>query len=262
MKRLIAILALGVGTLFAQSPASSSDQDTARKAKGLLEQAIQALGGPAYLNLQDTTQEGRSYTFHHGETTSAGILFWRFSKFPDRERVEFGKKRDIKYVYNGDRGYEITFKGTASEDPKSLAEYLRRRRYSLDWVLRRWLTEPGVALFYDGPALAEQKQAEKVTILSAKNEAVTLFLDPGTHLPLKKTYTWRDPVDREKDVEDEIYDAYRNVQGIMTPFSITRFYNGDMSAQRFLHTVKYNQGLGDDLFAAQTSMEASAPAKK
>ena len=29
----------------------------------------------------------------------------------------------------------------------------------------------------------------------------------------------------------------------MTPFSVTRFYNGDMSNQRFLNSVSYNKGL-------------------
>jgi hypothetical protein len=52
-------------------------------------------------------------------------------------------------------------------------------------------------------------------------------------------------------VEDEVYDNYRPVQGIMTPFTITRYFNGDMSNQRFLNSVTYNQGLGDDKFEAQ-----------
>ena len=97
----------------------------------------------------------------------------------------------LKHVYNGDQGYEITYKGTAAQDPTGMADYLRRREYSLDWVLRRWLNEPGVALFYDGPAIAEQKQAEQVTIMNARNEAVTLFIDPATHLPIKKSFSWR-----------------------------------------------------------------------
>jgi hypothetical protein len=45
------------------------------------------------------------------------------------------------------------------------------------------------------------------------------------------------------------------MQGIMTPFSITRFYNGDMENQRFLTSVTFNQNLNDSLF------DASVPAK-
>jgi hypothetical protein len=49
----------------------------------------------------------------------------------------------------------------------------------------------------------------------------------------------------------------------MTPFSITRFYNGDMSNQRFLNSVSYNQGLKDSLFEAQVTYDPNkGPAKK
>ncbi len=39
----------------------------------------------------------------------------------------------------------------------------------------------------------------------------------------------------------------------MTPFSITRFFNGDMSNQRFLNPVTYNQGLPDSKFDAHVT---------
>src|SRR6266481_9499759 len=126
------------------------DRENARKAKVVLNQTIQALGGSAYLNLQDITHEGRTYSFYHGRPNSLGIVFWRFYKFPDKDRIELTKKRDVIYVYNGDKGYEITYKGTRAEDPKDLTDYIRRRHYALDWVLRKWLSEPGVALFYEG----------------------------------------------------------------------------------------------------------------
>ena len=85
-------------------------------------------------------------------------------------------------------------------------------------VLKHWLNEPGVALFYEGQTVAAQKQAEKVTVMNAKNEAVTLYFDLETHLPVKKRFTWRDPADKERNVEEEIYDNYRMAQNIMTPY--------------------------------------------
>ena len=248
----------------APSSTAPTAQENATKAKTLLDLAIQALGGQSYLNLQDMSQQGRTYSFHRGEATNAGIQFWRFVRFPDRERVEVTKQRDVAYVYNGDQGYEITFKGTAALDAKTLTEFLRRRDHSLEWVLRRWINEPGVALFYEGSAVAADKPADQVTILNSKNDSVTLFLDSTTHLPLKKTFTWRDPTDNLRNTEDEIFDAYRPTQGIMTPYSITRFYNGEMSNQRFLNTVTYNNGLNDSMFAAKTTYDPTTlpPRKK
>ena len=59
------------------SPAASppaqaipTDQANSQKAKQIIDQAIQALGGQAYLNIIDMKLEGRAYSFHHGELCS------------------------------------------------------------------------------------------------------------------------------------------------------------------------------------------------
>ena len=266
MKPFLLLLLFVSTTLGQAAPPSSQsipvEQENARKARNLLDQAIQALGGQAYLSIQDISQEGRTYSFFHGEPNSLGLLFWRFYKFPDKDRIELTKKRDVTYVYTGDQGFEITFKGTHLQDPKDLADYLRRREYSLDWVLRKWLAEPGVALFYEGPTVAEQKSVEQVTIMNARNQGVTLLLDASTRLPVKKSFSWRDPTDKERNVEGEIYDGYRLVQGVMTPFSITRMYNGEMSNQRFLNSVIYNKGLEDSMFNVTATGNPHQPAPK
>jgi len=179
-------------------------------------------------------------------------LFWRFRKFPDKERVELTKKRDVVELYTGDKGYEVTYRGVRNLDDKEMDPYLRRRHFALDAVLRQWLNQPGVALFYEGQTVAAQKQADQVTVMNAKNEAVTLYLDSSTHLPVKKSFTWRDPVDKQRNVEEEIYDNYRPAQNVMTPYDTTRFFNGEMAAQFFLTSASFNQGLSDSLFDPKT----------
>jgi hypothetical protein len=238
-----------------QSPSQGAtpQDENARKAKVLLDRMVQALGGQAYLNIQDVSQEGRTYGFYHGQPTGAGAPFWRFWKYPDKDRLELTKQRDWWIIHNGDKGFEVTFRGVSLEESKALQDYLRRRDHSLEWVVRRWLNEPGIALFYEGQAIAAEKQAEQVTILNAKNDAVTLFIDYNTHLPLKKSFTWRDPTDKQRNEEGEIYDNYKVVQGIPTPLSVTRTFNGDMANQRFITSVSYNQNLPDSLFDAETA---------
>src|SRR5208282_6539660 len=97
-------------------------------------------------------------------------------------------------VYSGDKGYEITYKGAHDVEKKDLEDYLRRRRFSLEAMLRVWINDATVALFYDGNALAGNVPAQQVTLINSKNEAVSILFDPDSHLPLKKSYKWRDPV--------------------------------------------------------------------
>src|SRR5438128_11095913 len=233
------------------------DQENSHKAHAIVDQAIQALGGEAYMNVQDLSQEGRSYSFHRGEPNSLGTLFWRFRKFPDKDRIELTKKRDVVEIYVGDKGYEVTYRGVRDMDSKEIDPYLRRRHFALDAVLRQWLNEPGVALFYEGQTVAAQKPVDQVTVMNAKNEAVTLYLDSNSHLPVKKSFTWRDPTDKQRNVEEEVFDNYRPIQGVMTAFDDTRFFNGEMSAQAFLTKTSYNQGVADTLFSPHEVANAS-----
>ncbi len=148
----------------------------------------------------------------------------------------------------GDKGYETTYRGSREEDAKTLAEYNRRRQFAIDYLLRGWLAQPTTALFYDGNTISETKQVHKVTLMNAQNLSVTLFIDTKTFLPVKRSFNYRDPETRDIIEEEELYDQYREVQGIMTPFTITRKKNGDITAQRFLRSVAYNVGIGDAKF--------------
>jgi len=239
-------------------------QENANKARALIERGIQALGGQAYLTIRDREQQGRTYGFHAGRPAGSGGPFWSFSEFPDRERVELTKERDIAEVFVGDQGYEITYKGPHPVEKKDLEDYLRRRHFSLDTVLRTWVKDPSVLLLYDGDATAAQHPALAVTLTNAQNESVSLFFDIDTYLPIKKSFEWRDPVDKQKNLEEEVYDNYKPVSGIMAPYSVTRFFNGDMSNQRFLNSVTINQGLDPAMFDPKSGYNPNKvkPSKK
>jgi len=246
-----------------KTPSAPVEDESTRKAKEIVAQGIQALGGDAYLNIRDREQQGRSSTLHHGRQEGVSVVFWTFGVFPDKERIELTPERDITELFVGDRGYEITYKGPHPVEPKDLVEYLRQRRYSLDTVLRTWVKDPTVLFLYEGNAIAAQHEAYQVTLINAKDESVTLYFDVNTHLPIKKTFTWRDPVDKEKNLEEEIYDNYRLIPGgVMAPFNVTRYFNGDMSRQRFFFSVTINQGLDQAMFDPNSGYNPNKPVKK
>jgi hypothetical protein len=227
---------------------ASTKDPSVQKAFQILNDMIKALGGDTYLNVRDVKTEGRGYAFYHGQPSGQGNLFWRFWEWPDKERVEFTKQRDVIELFVGDKGYEITYKGTATQDPKEMQDYLRRRDHSLEWVVRKWLAAPDTMILYDGTAMVEQKLTDEVTILNSTNDSVTLSVDPRSHLPVRKTYSYRDPLDRQLDDEAEVFSNYRLVQGIQTPMSVVRHRNGEMTSQRFITSVTYNNGFPPTMF--------------
>ncbi len=244
------------------APAISPDQENARKAKAIIEQGIQALGGETYLTIRDREQQGRGYSFHHGTANGGGAIFWSFTEFPDKERVELTKERDIAELYVGNKAWEITYKGPHPIEQKDLGDYLRRRRFSLDTILRTWVNDPTVVLLFDGFAVAAQHPAQQVTLINTQDESVTLYFDNDTHLPVKKSFSWRDPVDRQKNLEEEVYENYRQVSGVMVPYNLTRYFNGDMASQRFLNSVTINQGLDEAMFDPHSGYNPNKPGKQ
>src|SRR4051812_13770365 len=160
------------GSATASSTQSSADAGAA-KARALINQMVQALGGDAYLHFTDIEQDGRTNGFYHGQPTGGTAPFWRFYKFPDRERVELTKQRDWIVIHNGDRGTETTFHGTRPEDDEAHREYLLREQYSMDNVLRNWVNAPGTTFFYEGTGFTDNHQVENVTVANANNQQVT-----------------------------------------------------------------------------------------
>ncbi|HSZ62731.1 MAG TPA: hypothetical protein VK828_13095 [Terriglobales bacterium] len=292
MNRLFVVLMLSAFTAAqnATTPASApgaappavnlNDSDNARKARAVLDQTIESLGGEPYLTYTNRVEEGRYYPLYHGRTDSTGIPYRYYVEYPERDRFEvihtkdvfllFGQINDVKVknktdvvlIHNGDKGYEITYKGTAAQDKLDLTNYLRRREHSIEWIFRKWIRDPNVALFYNGAAVVDGKETEGVTLLNSQNDSVNVYLDLNTHYPIKISYSWRDPKDKQKDVEDEVYDSYKPVQGIWTPHSITRYFNGETSQQRFITTASYNLKLPDTMFDASVTYDPTVPTKK
>jgi hypothetical protein len=232
---------------------AAQDPNTA-KAKALLQKMVAALGGNAYLTYRTMTQEGRTYSFYQGQPNSAGNPFWRFFEYPDKDRIELTKQRDITYIYTGNNGYEVTYKGTTAVEPKEVQDYLLRRKYSLDNLIRVWMQDPATLVLYEGSGLADQMFVEQVTLINKANDSVTIGIDPNTGLPLKKSYTYRD-YDGLKSTDEEIYANYRPVQGIQTAHSIVRFHNGQQAGQRFLSKVEYNVPLENSKFEAKVTYD-------
>jgi len=239
----------------ATTPAANAGQlpaavePTSQKARRLLDQMIAALGGQAWLKYKTSEQQGRSYSFYQGKPTSAGTLYWRFYEYPDKERRELTKQRDVVYIYNGNKGFEKTYKGTASEEDKVMQEVLRRRQHSLEVVLREWLNDPQTIVLYVGQSVADQQMVDVVSILNKDNDELTIGIDINSHLPVNKRYTFRD-ADKYKVEDETIYGNYRMVQGIATPYTITNKRDGEISGQSFLTHAEYNANFQSGFFDA------------
>lgn len=250
--RFLAICWLCVNLSAQQTPSAPADksaQTNQQKARAVLDRMIQTLGGQAYMNLEDAESSGRSGSFYH-ERSEGSVEFHRFWQWPDKERVEFTKQRDVVRLTVGDQMWEITFRGSRPIDFKQDYNgriYMERRQHALEIILRQWLDAPGTALFDEGPALSENHSVEQITIINSKNDAVTISVDSDTHLPVKKTFVIRDNQGYRDEI-GEVYDNWKLIQGANTPYNTLVTRNGEVSSQYFIESITYNTHLQNELF--------------
>jgi hypothetical protein len=246
---LAALLLLAAPLTTRTQTAEDAGAQNAKKARVALDTMVQALGGPAWLNMKNQMRQGHLAAFFHGKPDTGTTKFWEFHSWPDHDRIEYTVHRDVVQFYLGRVGWEVTYKGKAPLPQEQVDDYLRRRDHSIETAIKVWLNDPKTILVYEGQRLAERHLADQVTLISAQNEAVTILMDAQTHLPLRRTFEWRDPLYKDKNLDAEEYDDYHLVDGIPTPFTITRFKNDDMTRQQFLDRVTYNQDLPADFWS-------------
>jgi hypothetical protein len=239
-------------------PAGSEEQ----RGRALLDQMVEALGGDAWFHRHDMTASGHTAQFFRGQPNGAIIDFnlWRryaVGEQPFGERIGFltdksmilpGKKVDVVQIYTAGNGYEFTYKGRTDVPKEQMEEYNRRQDHSVEAVVNKWLKVPGVMVLSEGTSMVDRRLSDKVTVLSPDNDAVTIELDAQTHLPLRRTFKYRNTTFKDFDEDAEDYADYHTIQGLPTAFTLTRYHNGDMVNQRFYTKVAYNTGLDTDMF--------------
>jgi hypothetical protein len=233
--------------------ASDAGQRNARQARATLDAMVQALGGQAWLNVKNQIRQGNVAAFFHGEPTGGTTEYWERHAWPDHDRIEYSKRRDVAQFYIGQTGTEVTYKGKAPLPQEQVDDFLRRREHSIETVVRLWLNDPHTILIYEGQRLVERHLADQVTVISGANEAVTILTDAETHLPLRRSFEWRDPVYKDMNLDAEEYDNYHTIDGLPTAFTITRYKNGDITRQYFLVHVTYNEDLTADFWSVDAA---------
>ncbi len=235
------------------APTTTQEDTSSRKARAALEAMVKALGGDTWLNQQNAYIEGRIAGFYQGKPTGATVRYWQWET-ATALRIDLTEGKSDKHnwsqVFTGKDCWEITFRGKNPLPKDQCAEAIRRRDHSIEAAVRVWMKDPSTVLMYEGQSLAERHLAEQVTLLNSDNDSLTIQLDAMSHLPLRRTYYWRDPVYKDRNEEIEEYDDYHSIAGIQTPFTITRLHNGDMTSQRFVFKAAYNVTLPPEGFDA------------
>jgi hypothetical protein len=87
-----------------------------------------------------------------------------------------------------------------------------------------------------------------VEVSDREDRLTRIAVDKRTHLPVRSVVVTRDPATRQRNERTTYYSSYHAVDGIQTPFQISRYVNDQQVFQVFYDTCDYNEDLPEDTF--------------
>lgn len=235
-----------------QEPDVLMPEQSAARAKQLLAQTVEAMGGPAYLNVHDLTCTGRLGQFGHAGDLNGFETFIDYTIPPTMDRTENLPKRNIIQVLNGDKGWNLDRGGVAEAPATDVARFQSDIKIDIDNILRHRIHEKDMVFRYGGSDVVDLKEADWVEMVDSDNRTIRIAISKATHLPIEKAVELRDPTTQTRTSELEIYSNYHPVEGVTTPFQITRSRNGIKLYQVFFDKCQYNTGVSESLFTKQS----------
>ncbi len=209
------------------------------KAQELLNRAIQALGGQAFLDFKNIYTTGRTFAFSYGQM--AGVEPFKSTYAPpDKRRFTYGKGKPVTLINNGDHAWELDRYGLVHQLPDQVRQWKIANHYGLDNLFRSLIKQPGVLILAEGGNFVANQPVDAIDIIDAQNVHLHLYLRKPTYLPLRVTYRLQNPATQDWDDYTDDYSDYLTVDGIATPMTISRTLNGERIGQIFRSNVRYN----------------------
>ena len=262
--------ALWTALLVAGLAGMGARAETSRqKGKRIVDEALTALGGQAFLNMQNRVETGRIYSSYNDKVSGMAVeaMYTNYLPRPDPPEPGFlgvrvrdargrkpedieGKRQDDVVLYTDGTGYEVTFRGARPLSDLAIDQFKTATLHNIFYILRQRLAEPGIVFDSRGADFFENRPVEVVDITDANNDTVTVYFDQMSKLPSRQVYYRKDPVDNSKLEEATLFNKYRDVGGgVKWPFAVRNERNGEKVFERYSESVEINKDLKDSMFA-------------
>lgn len=170
-----------------------------QRGKRVVDEALAALGGQAFLTVRDRTESGRAYSFYQERLSGLSLahIYTRYLDQPDsdepsalrvREREAFGKKQDDIILFTQGAGYELTFRGARPLADLRVAQFKLSTMRNVFYILRERLGEKGLLFESHGSDFFENRPVEIVDIVDGNNDTVTVYFDQLTKFPTRQSF--------------------------------------------------------------------------
>ncbi|HYP54084.1 MAG TPA: hypothetical protein VEQ42_11120 [Pyrinomonadaceae bacterium] len=221
------------------------------KAEQIVERAVAAVGGGAFLGVQTVVARGYYAQFKDGAALPPS-QFVDYLAFPDRNRTEFkgGGVRSVN-TFAGREGwfFDGMNKKIVEAKPEHVRDFQITMRTSVDNVLRGWWRKDGARIAYVGRREAGlAKRNEVVRLVYPDGFSVEFEFGAKDSLPYKVRYKRTNAQGDEVEEEDR-FAQHLSINGVTLPFVIDHYRAGMQTARINYEKYEFNQPVPDALFA-------------
>ena len=227
------------------------------KVEKILQRAVTAMGGSAYLNVRSSVGRGLFTPFHEG-ASGLPSTFIDYIIYPDKERTEFkGGGNRVIQTNTGATGwlYDGAAKTIKDMTPAQVADFHLALRTNVDNLLRGLWRKEGAQLAYAGrreAGLAKRNETVRVTYPDGLTVDFEFSAQDG--LPAKVIYKHTNTEGEEIAEEDRLAQFVTN-SGIVSPFVIDHYSANIQTSRINYQSIEFNTEIADTLFARPASVK-------
>lgn len=241
-------------------------QTRQEQGKLLVEKALAALGGEAFLQIRDLVKTGRAYSFYQENLRGHAVItvYERFDAMkpdageewlPVSRREVYTPKGDYYSLFQNGQGWEVTYRGARPLPQERLRRYREATRRDFFYFLRYRFGEPGLYFYHRGVEIIDNVPTDAVDITDSESDTVTVYFRRSDGLPVQQVYNRLDPKTRVPYEEKTVFSKYRQVGAVTLPWNIRQERDGEKIFELFGASIQVNQSLGDDLFRLRQDID-------
>jgi hypothetical protein len=259
----------------AQNPDTIAPEQSEARAKKILGQLIQALGGPNYLGMQERQCDGRRALIGHDGGLAGFVQIRESWNYPDKNRTDyFAKSRNtlLGYIigvqdldithggliittFNGDKGWSMDKGGVSDMPEDTVAEFQAAVQRIPENLLRLGVKNPDYSFRWGGLDTVDLHEVDWVEISDREDRVFRLAVNRTTHLLVRSVVRVKDLNNGEMREDVSIYTNYQSKGGVQVPMQVSRERDGRRIAQIFYDTCEVNPPLAADYFTREALVQ-------
>ncbi len=226
-------------------PIPEANETDIAKAKEIIAATIQAYGGLEKLKAVKNVVTNQIVTFK----TLSGPFNMNVEItqiYPDKFRQDMNNPQGkVSIVFDGETTVFFSPNGMQPVPPETTAE-LKDAVFRDTVPLLIHLSQNDTVVQYTGTEDVNNEKSSVLLVKQPSGEMLKLFISEETHLVVKTAY--RQTRQGMTENLETIYSDYREIEGVMFPFSYVQYIDEEQHTQNNVSALKVNTDIDDSLF--------------